>query len=97
MPGILRLSISKRCGVSIRQSSLQSAVRLFRILKPIPVSYTHLDVYKRQVVAVVLGDDAAALGVALHGHVIGHGVAANDGRAEMCIRDRSISTPRNIS
>ena len=35
----------------------------------------------RRVVAVVLGDDAAALGVALHGHVIAHGVAADDGGA----------------
>ena len=30
---------------------------------------------------VVLGDDAAALGVALHGHVIAHGVAADNGGA----------------
>ena len=33
--------------------------------------------------AVVLGDDAAALGVALHGHVIAHRVAADDGGAGM--------------
>ena len=36
-----------------------------------------------RVMAVVLGDDAAALGVALHGHVIGHGVAADDGGARV--------------
>ena len=33
--------------------------------------------------AVVLRDDAAALGVALHGNVVGHGVAADDGCAGM--------------
>ena len=36
-----------------------------------------------RVVTIVLGDDAAALGVALHGHVIGHGVAADDGGARV--------------
>ena len=35
----------------------------------------------RRIVAVILRDDAAAFGVALHGHVVGHGVAADDGRA----------------
>ena len=37
----------------------------------------------RRVVAVILRDDAAAFGVALHGHVVGHGIAADDGRAGM--------------
>ena len=32
---------------------------------------------------VVLGDDAAALGIALYGHVVGERVAANDGGAGM--------------
>ena len=32
---------------------------------------------------VVLGDDATALGIALHGDMIAHGVAANDGCARM--------------
>ena len=37
----------------------------------------------RRVMAVILRDDAAAFGVALHGHVVGHRVAADDGCAGM--------------
>ena len=37
----------------------------------------------RRVVAVILRNNAATFGVALHGNVVSHGVAANDSRARM--------------
>ena len=63
----------------------------------VPVSYTHLDVYKRQAQHVGLFDAEAGNLVFAGG--CGHGDAgqpegAQDGSLEMCIRDRCSRCPR---